>query len=86
MDYFANHGWLMLFMWACFPRISFWFLGAMTGGIGFWLGVFFVPHVMVAYWATHYYWDTNPVLCIIAWMCALGGSSSESKIIKKEAS
>lgn len=83
MNYFDHHGWALLFMWACFPRITFWFISSMTGGFGFWLGVLFVPHIMVAFWATVYYWNTNPWLCFFAWVIALGGSSKEKKVIEK---
>ena len=82
MDYWDKHGWIMLLMWTCFPRISFWFLSAMTGGFWFWVGVFFVPRIMVAFWATTFYWHTNPVLCFIAWVIALGGESAEKSAVK----
>jgi len=29
--------------------------------------------------ATYYYWDTNPVLCIVAWFVAFGGTGAEGK-------
>lgn len=81
-DFFTNHdwAWLQLLMWTFFPRLSFWFMSAITGGFWFWVGVLFVPHIMAAFWATTMYWDTNPILCIIAWMIALGGTSGETKV------
>lgn len=81
MDYFDTHSWpiLMLFGYAWFPRITLWFFSAITGGFGFWVGVFFFPHVMVAFWATVYYWDTNPILCVIAWFVALAGTGGEGE-------
>ena len=85
MDFFDAHTYpyLALFGWVFFPRITFWFFSAISGGFGFWLGVFFVPHIMVAYWATYYYWDTNPALCILAWYFAFIGSSQETKMARK---
>lgn len=74
-----NYAFLQLLMWVFFPRLSFWFMSVITGGFWFWVGVFFVPHIMVAFWATTMYWDTNPVLCVIAWIIALGGTSTETK-------
>lgn len=74
-----NYAFLQLLMWAFFPRISFWFMSAITGGLWFWVGVFFVPRVMVAFWATIMYWNTNPVICGIAWLLALGGTVGEAK-------
>lgn len=84
MDFFATHTHYLwaLFGFAFFPRITLWFFALITGGFWFWVGVFFIPHIMIAYWATHYYWDTNPVLCILSWFIAFGGSKSESKVIK----
>lgn len=83
VNFFNNHTWLTLVGWAMFPRIMFWFFSAITGGFWFWVGVLFVPRVMVAYWATTYYWHTNPYLCVIAWIVALGGESSEKKTISR---
>lgn len=85
MDFFAAHPHYLwaLFGFAVFPRITLWFFAATTGGFWFWIGVFFVPHIMVAFWATTYYWDTNPVLCVIAWIFALSGSSGESSAIRR---
>jgi len=86
MDFFAAHTYpyWALFGWAFFPRITFWLFSAMTGGLGFWIGVLFTPHIMVAYWATHYYWDTNPILCLLAWLNAFGGSRLEVMAAKKK--
>ena len=83
MDFFDAHLHPIWYLigWILFPRIMFWFVSAITGGFGFWLGVFFCPYIMAAYWATHYYWDTNPVLCILVWIYALIGSSGETKTV-----
>jgi hypothetical protein len=83
VSFFDNHGIFYLIGWALFPRIMFWFFSAMTGGFFFWLGVFLVPRIMVAYWATYYYFDTNPILCLVAWFIALSGESAEKTSIKK---
>lgn len=85
MDFFDAHmsPYWALFGWIFFPRITFWFFSVMTGGFGFWLGVLFAPYIMVAYWATQYYWDTNPWLCVFAWLLAFNGSSHETKAVRK---
>lgn len=83
LDFFTNHGYLQLIGWALFPRIMFIFFSVMSGGFFFWLGVVFVPRLMVAFWATTYYWDTNPVLCVLAWMIALSGESKEKSLAIK---
>jgi hypothetical protein len=76
-SFWAAHGVLMLFGWLCFPRITFWIFSAMTGGFFFWLGVLLIPHIMVAFWATTFYWHTNPLLCAIAWFVAFWGEGGE---------
>lgn len=79
-DFFFNHTLWQLAGWLCFPRMMFWFFSVITGGFWFWLGVFLVPRIMVAFWATVYYWDSNPVLCLIAWVSALFGEILEKKV------
>ena len=82
-DFFKNHGIIQLLGWLFFPRIMFWFFSVITGGFWFWIGVFFVPRVMLAFWATTYYWDTNPVLCLLAWLgCITIEGTEKKKIIK----
>lgn len=90
MDFFVAHGTLfgvfLLFALAFIPRISMvcmliW--GALTGGGFFWwAGLLFVPHIVVAVEATSNYWDTNPVLCVLAWLVAFGGTFSEGSTVK----
>jgi hypothetical protein len=43
----------------------------------------FVPRLLVAILATTYYWHTNPVLCIVAWMIAFGGTGGEGRAVTK---
>ncbi len=81
--FWAQHGFFTLLGWLLFPRIMFWIFSAMTGGFGFWLGVFLVPRIMVAFWATTYYWHTNPVLCLFAWLFALAGETAEKSSASK---
>lgn len=38
----------------------------------FWLGWLFTPRFVAAILATSFYWDTNPILCILAWIIACG--------------
>ena len=80
-SFWTNHGVFQLLGWVFFPRIMFIFFSVMTGGLGFWLGVLFVPRIMVAFWATTYYWHTNPLLCIMAWIFALSGETKEKTLV-----
>ena len=83
MDYFAIHGVLLLFALALFPRISMVCMllwgTLISGGVLWWLGFVFMPGLVVAVEATTHYWDTNPVLCVVAWIVAFGGFSAETK-------
>lgn len=40
--------------------------------LGF-IGWIFIPRIMIAFIATSLYWHTNPILCVLAWLC-IGGS------------
>lgn len=65
------------------PRITLlvsyiWF-GLLTGGTGWWLCWFLRPRLLVAGMASAYYWDTNPVAVVLAWIVALTSFSSGSK-------
>lgn len=80
-SFWVDHNILHLLGWLFFPRIMFWFFSAMSGGFFFWLGVFLAPRIMVAYWATEYYWSTNPFLCIFAWFVAFTGESLEKSVV-----
>lgn len=87
-DFFSNHGWFFLFSIALFPRLTLVVSGLLVGSIEFggiiwWLGFFFAPRILVATLATVSYWQTNPVLVILAWLIALGGESSEKFVISK---
>ena len=82
-DFFDTHGWLTVLGYICFPRLMFWFVNTMTGGFGFWLGVLFVPRIMVAFWATTYYWNSNPWLCLGAWFVALTFEGIELRLRDK---
>lgn len=82
MDFFDNHAWWVLPLLAMFPRLTLLFGSFATGGILWWLGWVFAPHLLVAILALPY-WDTNPVLVIIAWVVAFGGTTAESKTVSK---
>lgn len=78
MNFFEHHGIICLICLAMFPRLTLLLGSFVTGGILWWLGWIFTPHLLVAILSLHY-WNTNPVLVIIAWMIAFGGTSAEAK-------
>ena len=84
MDFWQVHGWLFLIAVTFFPRLTMLFAVSAPFGLLAWVGWLFVPHVTVAVLATAYYWDTNPVLCIIAWFVAFGGTAGEGKVASKQ--
>jgi energy-coupling factor transporter transmembrane protein EcfT len=72
------HPYLLLMGLALFPRVTMLFVGGPFSALA-WAGWFFCPHVVVAIFATTEYWNTNPVLCVIAWMFAFAGTSGEAR-------
>ena len=77
-DFFQHHGIICLICLAMFPRLTLLFGAFVTGGVLWWLGWIFAPHLLVAILSLQY-WSTNPVLVIIAWVMAFGGTSAETK-------
>ncbi|MCC6404840.1 MAG: hypothetical protein IT405_00415 [Candidatus Yanofskybacteria bacterium] len=87
MDFWQVHGLIFLICIALFPRITMLVAGT-VGSFGLlgWLGWIFAPHLTVAILATTYYWNTNPVLCVIAWFVALSGTTYEAKTVSRKRS
>ena len=85
MDFWDVHGWIFLVCAALFPRLTMLFAVSVPFGWLAWLGWLFAPHLTVAILATTYYWDTNPILCVIAWFIALGGTAGEGKVATRVA-
>lgn len=76
-------GLVLGFFLAFLPRITTLILVVATtmvsGGFFWWLGWFFFPHLLVAGLATLKYWETNPILVIMAWVWAFLGTGAEGK-------
>ena len=83
MNFWQHHGLLFLLGCAFFPRITTLFFSAVSFGGWHILGWILAPHLLVAILATSIYWHTNPALCVIAWLCAFGGTSAEGKVASK---
>ena len=81
MSFWAVHGIFFIFFLFFFPRLTMLFTGIAFAWSGFlfWLGWVFAPRLTVAILATNVYWHTNPVLCILAWLWALGGETAEKR-------
>ena len=76
MDFFDTHGVAVLLGLAIFPRITLLLASFATGGFFWWIGWFITPHLLVAILSLSY-WDTNPVLVVIAWFMAICGTGAE---------
>lgn len=83
MDFFAQHGVITLICLAIFPRLTLLIASFATGGLLWWLGWIFTPHLLVAFLALPY-WHSNPVLVVFAWIIALGGTRAESKAVSRK--
>lgn len=79
-QYWSHHGILFLFFITVFPRLTLLLATASSGGLLWWLGWFFSPHLLVAVLATLNYWNENPFLVVLAWLVALGGETSEKYV------
>ena len=78
MNFFDNYGVLTLLGLAIFPRITLLVASFATGGFFWWLGWLLTPHLLVAILGLSY-WDTNPVLVVISWLLAFGGTGAEQQ-------
>lgn len=82
MNFWDNHGLLFIIFMCIFPRLTL-LLATVWGGLLWWLGLIFMPRLMVAILATTYYWNTNKILVISTWFWALGGEGTEKKVVYK---
>jgi len=82
MNFFDNYGIIVLMGLAVFPRITLLVASFATGGFLWWLGWLFAPHLLVAILALSY-WDTNPVLVVISWVFAFGGTGAEQQTVSR---
>ncbi len=83
-DFWRVHSvWFLIFM-NLFPRITMLVATPFPIGFGGWFGWLVVPRIYAAIIATTLYWNTNPTLCVITWIIALGTTSTnEGVLIRK---
>ncbi len=83
-DFWSSHAHplLLLFGLAVFPRITLLFVGGPFGWLH-WLGWVITPHLLVAILATSRYWDTDPLLCVVAWFFAFAGTGGEGHTARR---
>ena len=83
-DYWEKHGYFFLIFISLFPRLTLLFSSIVFGGVLWWLSFFFAPRFLVAYLASVAYWESNPILVLIAWSICLSGESGEKYIVAKK--
>jgi|GEM_PF-2847517 len=77
MDFLDQHNFITLIGLAIFPRVTMLIVSfKVNHNIDYYLGYIFAPHLLAAIYSLNY-WDTNPVLVIIAWMFAIGATPAE---------
>ncbi|WP_075883660.1 hypothetical protein [Candidatus Protochlamydia sp. W-9] len=81
MNFWDSHGIFFLLFITLFPRLTMLFAVTIPFNPLTWMGWLFAPHLTVAILATQYYWQTNPILCIMAWFVALAGTGGEAKVV-----
>ena len=86
MNFWDVHGIAFIICITLFPRLTMLVTGicfAPFSGVLFWLRWVFTPRLTAAILASMFYWDTNPVLVVFAWLAALSGESSEKEAASK---
>jgi len=76
VNFWTRHGLFFLFFGAVFPRLTM-LMATPWGGFFWWISLFFLPRFLMALLATLNYWNTNPVLVMLAWIFAIGGETTE---------
>ena len=84
IDFWEIHGLIFIICMCFFPRLTLLFSSVAFGGFWWWVGWLIAPRLLVAILATTTYWHTNTFLCVLAWLWALGGESTEKIVIKEK--
>ena len=85
MSFWDVHGVIFLLGLMVFPRITVFFFSTVTGGLLFWIAFLIVPRIFIAILAAYNYWDTNPILVILAFLWCLGGETTEKEATRRAA-
>ena len=70
------YGFLLLLGLTFFPRLSL-LVCNITGGVLFWISWLLLPRLVIAFFASIYYFDTNFILVFLSWVIALSGETTE---------
>lgn len=80
----GNHGFWFLVGLALFPPITLLLFATTTFGWLAWLGWLIAPHFLVAILSLGY-WNTHPVLVVIACIMAFAGTGGEAETAIRKA-
>ena len=75
-NFWIYHGFLLLIGLTLFPRLSI-LMCNIPGGLFFWIIWIVFPRIVIAFYASILYFDTNPILVFLSWIIALSGESTE---------
>ena len=81
-DFWQLHGFLFILAMCFLPRLTMLFSSICFmpfAGVLFWFGWVLAPRLTVAIIATFLYFPSNPILCVLTWMWALGGETAEKR-------
>jgi hypothetical protein len=78
----AGHGIWFLIGLAIFPRITLLLFASTPFGWLAWSGWLIAPHFLVAFLSLPF-WNSHPVLVIIAWIMAFVGTGGEGRTIQR---
>ncbi len=70
VDFWQVHGYFFLLFMALFPRLTMLVAATVPFSFVTWIGWLLCPRITAAALATTFYWQTNPIICILAWGCA----------------
>jgi hypothetical protein len=78
----AGHGIWFLIGLAIFPRITLLLFASTPFGWLAWIGWLIAPHFLVAFLSLPF-WNSHPVLVIIAWIMAFVGTGGEGRTVQR---
>ena len=81
MNFWDSHTLFFCIGMYFFPRLTLIF-ATPWGGLLWWVGLIFLPRLMIALLATMYYGNTNPFLCGFVWLWAIRSDYLEQQRIK----
>lgn len=75
-NFFDHHSVICGICLVFFPRTTLLIGSFASGGLLWWLGWLFTPYFLIAIMSIPF-WDSNPALCVFAWILAFVGTATE---------